>query len=112
MAAVNLKQRLIGAVVLVALAIIFLPMLMNNAKESKLKLQSIPEPPAKPVVQSVMPVTSAAATDNTQNVSSPPVKAWALQLGTFSNPSNAQVLVKRLLKQGFTAYSVPATRWN
>jgi len=47
----KLKQRLLGAIVILALIIIFLPMLFNrHAKDKTPTLQEIPNPPAQPSV--------------------------------------------------------------
>ena len=89
----NLKQRIIGIVVLVILIIVLIPLLFTSSgkvvKKSELTTR-IPTPPAAPVIK--QPTAEKTA------------KAWAVQLGTFANKSNADNLLKKLQKRGFTAY--------
>lgn len=47
----RLKQRLVGATVLVALAVIFLPMLLDGPDEYRFEKVEVPKAPAPPVVK-------------------------------------------------------------
>lgn len=49
----GLKQRMVGALVLLALAVIFLPMLLSREDESRRVLVDAPEMPAAPEMPSV-----------------------------------------------------------
>lgn len=100
----NLKQRITGAIVLVALAVIFVPWLLQENKQPDIKMSVIPARPDAPQVNNtinIAPVTLEPST--TQKTSQ---AAWTLQLATFSSESNANNLVKRLQAKAYTAYSV------
>lgn len=82
------KQRIIGAIVLLAVVAIFLPVLFHNARPSaNLKLSTtIPPAPAKPVVQLQLPaiksspaVPSAVNADQAANTQSQSAKEAAAQ---------------------------------
>lgn len=140
----KLKQRIVGAIVLVALAVIFIPMLLSGDKEqgmpifgtnippkpetvSRVKTLEIESPQQPPVEEKVIraPVdehnlksarpetenkTAAqkpeTASKEQQAVTSKPTdsKAWAVQVGSFSNPDNALGLRDKLRKQGYPAF--------
>ena len=167
----RLKERLTGAVVLLLLAVIFVPMLLDNSAQDDIGISStnIPpepevdfgpaiqpveplpqlEPPSMPletiageltpvnsgeadlattlasmtpasevVAEPVPPVVevpaqqgTVSAENNPAPVSSPTVdttrravKAWVIQLGSFSSQGNADSLVRQLQNQGFPAY--------
>lgn len=82
------KQRIIGAIVLLAIVAIFLPVLFHNARPSaNLKLSTTTPPaPAKPVVQLQLPaiksspaVPSAVNADQAANTQSQSAKEAAAQ---------------------------------
>jgi len=128
-----LKQRLTGAVILVIAGVVFIPLLLDGAghharfskdvdipPEPVIKIKSwdeikeIPAKPATPVKQSSAkqslksaekpsastkkPVVSANKTTK------PSIKAWALQLGSFSQQTNALVLRDQLRAKGYRAF--------
>jgi DedD protein len=101
---VNLKQRIIGAIVLIALAVIFLPIFLQESKGPKVKVWQIPSKPGSPQVQQnvKIPAVELAPASQQQTLQS----AWSLQLGTFSNQSNAQRLLNRLRNKGYSAYQI------
>ena len=101
-----LKKRLIGAAVLASLAVIFVPMLVEEPADRQ-PLEAVPEPPpAKPFESSLLreevplpppavpPVSSEPATPR------PGLAAWVVQVGSFSSLENARKLVGRLRKAG------------
>ncbi|MCG7531742.1 SPOR domain-containing protein [Psychrobium sp. MM17-31] len=168
----QIKNRVVGAIVLFALAIIFLPKIFDGEKQSQRQaFVTIPDKPThqqpdvskiqldKPpaakketiepkqteseviVTEKTAAATAAsekpiqeklsqqktgsakaeqvndAAKQSTVVTSSakkiqtkPAIKAegWVIRMGSFGNPNNVNALVKKLRKQGFTAYSVPA----
>lgn len=154
MEAYHLKRRLIGAVVLVALGVIFIPMLLSVQTEKEIPVfgsnipprpvemekieeksyehiapvaietpkidripidESLPEP-APPVTNEEKP--EQAVTENKGNDSKPEqtektetapassvaVRAWAVQVGSFSNRGNATALRDSLKAKKYHAF--------
>ena len=127
-----LKQRLIGAVVLVSLAVIFIPMLLDGAPDSKdgITGSNIPLKPFKIESDPVRPVSPLSRSNNaggklpavdTRQESSPvhqgskitpkpaekgesKLKSWVVQLGSFSDKQNALNLRKKLRKSKYNAF--------
>ena len=69
-----LKQRLLGAAVLIALAIIFVPMFLSNSPpkhDGAANVQEIPLPPDRKVEVRTLPVDAPAAPVATQPVADP-----------------------------------------
>ncbi len=136
----NIKQRLTGALVLIALAVIFLPMFLNGEGEQQsLSLQQgIHQPPAPPQARLKEPVQSAisppvaplvqdwkkhleAARESVgtvinkadhQQADVRQVKSWAVQVGSFGNRDNALKLQNRLRNADFPAYIQDITDQN
>lgn len=120
---VKTKQRIVGILVLVAILAIFLPVLFHTSQpstEARLTVK-IPAKPAEPqialrekVKPAVTPVasapiaiptpTSAPVAANKKIMVDAP-EAWVVQLGSFSDKSNAERLIKKLREKGFEAYS-------
>lgn len=144
----SFKQRIVGAIVLVALAVIFIPMLLpghrdigftdngspippkpaelENLKVLELeKPQPAPMPreivrtpidersPATPAVEVEAPSTdktplpeetipAPAASQATQPATTP--KAWAVQVGSFTQRDNAMRLRDQLRSKGYKAF--------
>ncbi len=125
---VNLKHRIIGAVILVSLAVIFLPMIFSE-REPPAELKAISEIPGKgatseapsaPAPSSAeyappAPVSevSTAVPEKTPAVPAPEkvpaktavvsaktAKGWAVQVGVFANAANAAKLADKLKGQG------------
>jgi DedD protein len=152
----RLKQRLVGASVLVALAVIFLPELLRApedgavspvdlaiplAPQPSAELELPPAPPPAPASSNVTPaprvaapaVTAAGSTEEPaaaepeEPVTSEPeppagrdtgpapqaapmevtpdLAGWVVQVGSFSNPENAERLKARLRDGGFRAFT-------
>ncbi len=128
-----LKQRLTGAVILVIAGVVFIPLLLDGAghharfskdvdipPEPVIKIKSwdeIKEIPAKPMTHSKQssakqsskrvekPVTITKKPEVvTKKTSKPSIKAWALQLGSFSQQTNALVLRDQLRAKGYRAF--------
>ncbi|WP_257264150.1 SPOR domain-containing protein [Endozoicomonas sp. ONNA2] len=124
----GLKQRLIGAVVLLALLIILAPALFRGGETHPLVTsRSVPEtprlePPPVPafvdqldIPRDVVEVVSSSTeivlepesvrTDKTTGVDEKGhLKAWSLQLATFADKNNARSLEKQLKGKGYSAF--------
>ena len=109
-----LKQRLVGAIVLIALAVIFLPMLLDGSgTPERLDVEvEIPERSEAPQSQFDEPDVgaelSAGATgggdDSAAEPMEPAVTGWVVQVGSFTREANAVVLRDRLRKQDYAAF--------
>lgn len=124
-----LKQRLVGAIVLIALAVIFLPMLLDGAgtpetldveveiperseaPESRFEEPDVAAELAEPAEPAGEEDTEAPAAEAEVEADAamdapetPPVTGWVVQVGSFSRESNAQVLRDRLRDQGYAAF--------
>lgn len=112
----KLQQRLVGAVVLVALGVILVPALLDGSGYKSRHDRSI-EIPAKPVLPALNEVkarsvavatpveTKKKVVEQKKKIVPPkPVQSWALQVGTFSQEENALAFRDTLRKEGYTAY--------
>ena len=114
----TLKQRLVGAVVLTALAAIFVPMLFDDPvdetgrKINELKIPELPSHlqaahsvrlPGKPSDVITIPVKKPLKTVDSGSGESAAFTRWFLQVGVFSQQTNALALRDKLKKQGFFA---------
>ena len=120
-----LKQRLTGAIVLVISGVVLIPLLLDGAGFNSRFSKEI-EIPAAPVIKikswddlTEIPANSPATADkktiskpaeDTKKVSSPIIKAWALQLGSFSQHTNALVLQDQLRAKGYKAFVVKSKK--
>jgi len=128
-----LRQRLVGAVVLVALGIIFLPSLFNGGRPKPGDiLDSIPEAPEvatmefrdpiRPGTQAAEPLTPASSlyaleTEDSVDAATPDhslapaldktglPKAWVLQVASFSDPAKAEALRQALSAKAYRAFT-------
>jgi len=120
----GLKERLIGAVALIALAVIFLPFVLEEERlpapvSDKIVTPTKPEPVAVEVSPPQVPkLDPPAREDAQQNLAEQAaeqasamqlsleggVEAWAIQVASFGQSDNAQRLVTRLQEQGFRPY--------
>jgi DedD protein len=124
-----LQQRLLGAILLIALGVIFIPVLLDGAGYKSRQQREIEIPPRpefppleeialKPVVpvhveqQQSKPVPPPATVAPPQ-ASEPvqPPAAFTLQVATFSKEATAIALRDKLRKKGHTAY-VDSTSGN
>ncbi len=119
-----IRQRLVGAVVLVALGVIFIPMLFDDPNEGwlgrdeplmppppKVAVVDIPIPEARPSAvppeappPAAPPERPVARAPKDPQLSAPAPEAWAVQVGSFGSRENALRLRDRLRKDGFPAY--------
>jgi len=122
----DLKQRIIGAVVITALAAIFIPMLFDEpADESARTMSELKIPPAPDISLdsrvnsppgSIDEVLSSGQSETPENPrldneklagtaeNQPTLVRWVIQIGSFSQRENALSLRDQLKKQGFKAF--------
>ncbi len=119
----DLKQRLVGAVVVTALAAIFVPMFFDDPVQDQGRVVNelkIPEPPlerfsetSKKLPDSVgqvlaLPEPPALHTEQEQqkpsNKNDAGLVRWVIQVGSFSQRENALLLQKKLRKNGFSTF--------
>ena len=115
----GLKQRLLGVVILLGVLVILAPALFQGGSEHplvRLEEKALPEAPDKPAfVASLSTEADEISVVEVDSTPPPPVntgvdekgylKAWALQLATFSDKSNATRLEDALKAGGYTAYT-------
>src|SRR5690606_3269233 len=108
-----LKQRMVGTAVIIGLAVIFVPMVLDGPVDHPDTPHSVGVPLPLPDVSTTTPVPaepveSAAVTPATmtETTSPPPVADgdWAVQLGSFSDATNAEALATRVKSEGFDAF--------
>jgi len=122
----DLKQRIIGAVVITALAAIFIPMLFDEPVDesgrtmSELKIPPVPDmsPDSrlKSTPGSIDEVLSSRQNESLEGTgldhgeaagtagNQPKFVRWVIQIGSFSQRENALSLRDQLKKQGFKAF--------
>lgn len=124
----TLQQRLIGAILLVALGVIFIPVLLDGSGYKSRQGRSI-QMPAEPqfpplseiTLEPVAPPRTKAkltpAAEKKPEARKPktteleqPVKAFALQVSTVTIKDNAYALRDKLRKSGYSAYVETRTR--
>jgi DedD protein len=128
----GLKQRLIGAIVLLALAVIFVPVVFDREQLQQVDRTSqipeapdiipvtIPEPQVNRSVESAPPVEELFVPDEEQDRAEPQVggkpeqptlnsagvpEAWTLQVASYRNAERAEEMRELLIKEGYTAYT-------
>lgn len=120
-----LKQRLTGAIILVILGVIFIPLLLDGAghharfsknvdipPEPVIKIKSWDELKEIPANESPVSIQTAekatkpktAPVKPAKKTTKPSINAWALQLGSFSQQTNALVLRDQLRAKGYRAF--------
>lgn len=121
-----LKQRLLGAVILAALLVILVPEWLDGSGHRARYPKNIEIPPApvfKPIpkikseqgkivppesvsetVVKAEPASSAKPVQNKKPAVKSSIHAWALQVGSFKDETNALVLRDKLRANGYPAY--------
>lgn len=113
-----LQQRIVGAIVLVTLGVIFIPALLDGSGYKSRQVQDIeirekPEfPPLtqkklKPIVTPIEKIKKSQTVALKSDVEKPhkkPIKSFALQVGTFASNERAEKLQDKLRKAGYTTY--------
>ncbi len=116
----DLKQRLVGAVVITALAAIFVPMLFDDPIEPDERYQNLEIPALPPemieetidemvlnsgdVIQGFDSEVREEAVSRPSDITAP--QRWFLQVGIFSQQENALGLRDRLRAKGYRASAV------
>ncbi|MEX0900583.1 MAG: SPOR domain-containing protein [Gammaproteobacteria bacterium] len=108
-----LKQRMVGTAVLVGLAVIFVPMILDGPVEQNAEpAHSVGMPlelPAQPEEATPGAIEPPASTPTDAPVESAPPETeagagWAVQLGSFSAAGNAEALARKVSDAGFAAF--------
>ena len=113
-----LKQRIVGAIVLVTLGVIFIPALLDGSGYKSRQVQDIEikekpdfpplsnkrvEPIPTPIDDIKQQQSKALAADP-KKPGKQPIRSFALQVGTFGSNENAMKLQKQLQKDGYTTF--------
>ncbi len=126
----RLKQRLVGALVLVALAVIFLPTLFSREHLRRVDRTSLIPPapvvqpveinkpvrpqnivPAKPPEQMYKLLPEEAVEQEQERAPRPALdeqsipKAWVIQVASYKTPAEAEGLRDQLIAKGYKAYT-------
>lgn len=113
-----LQQRIVGAIVLVTLGVIFIPALLDGSGYKTRQVQDIEikeKPEFPPLSQKkVKPITTPlekikktqveALKADPKQPHKKPIKSFALQVGTFDSNENAEKMRDELRKDGYTTY--------
>lgn len=117
-----LKQRIVGATVITALAAIFVPMLFDDPiseADNYTNELSLPEEPVNDMqalldtipktAEEVLSRPAPAQVDLQaetikKSVQEADIKSWIIQVGSFSQEQNAKDFRDKLRKNNFTAY--------
>lgn len=113
-----LQQRIVGAIVLVTLGVIFIPALLDGSGYKSRQVQDIevkekPEfPPLKQ--KQVKPVPTPLEKNKQDQVKvqkadpvqahKKPIRSFALQVGTFGSDENAKKMRDKMRASGYTAF--------
>ncbi len=110
----ELKQRLVGAIVITSLAAIFVPMLFDDPVDETGQMMSELTLPPEPVtalnaasvklpqsVDDVMALPAPAAIKKLQQQPTEKMPRWFVQVGTFGDKNNALAIRDKIRKQGF-----------
>jgi DedD protein len=109
-----LQQRLVGAIVLVALGVIFIPAILDGSgyKSRHARSIEIPERPVFPPLSQdrlepiPTPLDATFKKQSEQRTKKPEktakLKSWMLQIGTFENKKNAEKYRDEMRKKGYT----------
>lgn len=120
---VPLQQRIVGAIVLVTLGVIFIPALLDGSGYKSRQVQDIeikekPEfPPLKQ--KKVKPIPTPLEKNKQDQVKvqkadpkeahKKPIKSFALQVGTFGSNENAEKMRDQMREAGYTAFVQKST---
>jgi cell division septation protein DedD len=106
----GLRKRIVGAVVLLGLLVIFLPAFLERVPQD-VYISALPPAPVQPAAPSISP----ADFDNSKNKDATPHQAtvaWALQLNSFAVRAKAQEFATQLQQAGYPAYVYRTTERN
>ena len=120
----QLKQRLVGAVVLLALAVIFLPLLLDGRPPLpppvRVNIPPLPVMPQVPESQTTGSQRLEAARERLsqrqqqfyegRNTASDEQLGWVVRVASFRQQDNAEALLQQLQAAQFKAYQLHYTR--
>ena len=133
----QLKERLIGIIVLVLFAVIFMPMFFTGTNDSILKnKENVSISKESEFISKLKPMTDTATDSYTENIELAPVVEesiapvveeipfnqemlktdtvgqmnWVVQVGSFSSKDNAEKLNQKVKKAGFRSFVNPITQ--
>ena len=115
---VPLQQRIVGAIVLVTLGVIFIPALLDGSGYRSRQVQDIEikeKPEFPPLTQKkVKPIPTPLEINKQQQVKEQkaepkqvhkkPIRSFALQVGTFGSNENAEKMRDQMREAGYTAF--------
>jgi DedD protein len=113
------KQRLVGALILLLLLAMLLPLIFSGqGRLAELQLADIQPPLSLPDLPSFDPISEAEfeqverllappepASETVPTETTPLAEAWSIQLGTFRDATNARRLLTQLRTAGHEAYT-------
>lgn len=113
-----LQQRIVGAIVLVTLGVIFIPALLDGSGYKSRQVQDIEikeKPEFPPLTQKkVKPIPTPLQENRKKQIAvqkadpkkahKKPIKTFALQVGTFDSNENAEKMRDKMRKDGYTAF--------
>jgi len=113
-----LQQRIVGAIVLVTLGVIFIPALLDGSGYKSRQVQDIEikeKPKFPPLTQKKVKPIPTPLQDNkkaqlkqqkadTKPLHKKPIKSFALQVGTFTGNENAEKMRDQMRKAGYSAF--------
>jgi len=105
------KQRLVGAVILAALLVILIPEWLDGAGHKSRYIKTV-ELPSEPVIRPIeelmdkQPPVKSQPKNTTTPITSSSINAWALQVGSFSQETNAMTMRDQFRANGYPAYVV------
>ena len=120
---VPLQQRIVGAIVLVTLGVIFIPALLDGSGYKSRQVQDIEikeKPEFPPLTQKqVKPIATPLQENKKEQekvqqadpkkAHKKPVKTFALQVGTFGSNENAIKMRDKMRKAGYTSFVQKST---
>jgi len=120
---VSLQQRIVGAIVLVTLGVIFIPALLDGSGYKSRHVQDIEikqKPEFPPLTQKkVKPIPTPLQQNKKDQVKvqqadskqshKKPLKTFALQVGTFGSNENAEKMRDKMRKAGYPAFVYKST---
>lgn len=113
-----LQQRIVGAIVLVMLGVIFIPALLDGSGYKSRQVQEIPikeKPAFPPLTQKNLKSVPTPLEKNKQSMDKAlevdprkpdrkRIKSFALQVGTYETYANAKKMRDRLRRAGYTTF--------
>ena len=102
-----LKQRLVGALFILGLAVAFIPSIFSGEGIALLAAQTANadlHPYQEALIQQLASTQSAPAIMQKASQVSSHAEAWSVRVGSFSDPAMAQQLQQKLRQYGYEAY--------